>query len=142
MMRRSIRSTGSPVHRSSPLVHLVFTCPPVHPLCAARDTRSLRPATKGDSRGSDGESAGGDSRRDDHGAGAASVAGAALCEARAPLHVSPAAGNVDSVLADLNDHVNGGAALALLESADQQIALAQADASFDNSSKARRPERG
>jgi len=50
--------------------------------------------------------------------------------------VARAAGNVDSVLADLNDRVNGGAPLALLESADQQIALAQADASFDNSSKA------
>jgi RND family efflux transporter MFP subunit len=32
--------------------------------------------------------------------------------------------------------VNSGAALALLESADQQIALAQAEASFDNQSKA------
>jgi len=50
--------------------------------------------------------------------------------------VARAAGNVDSVLADLNDHVNGGASLALLENADQQIALAQAEASFDNLGKA------
>jgi RND family efflux transporter MFP subunit len=49
--------------------------------------------------------------------------------------VARAAGNVDSVLADLNDHVSVGAPLALLESADQQIALAQAEASFDNLSK-------
>jgi membrane fusion protein, multidrug efflux system len=50
--------------------------------------------------------------------------------------VARAAGNVDSVLADLNDRVSGGAPLALLENADQQIALAQAEASFDNFSKA------
>jgi len=49
--------------------------------------------------------------------------------------VARAAGNVDSVLADLNDHVANGAPLALLENADQQIALAQADASFENLSK-------
>jgi RND family efflux transporter MFP subunit len=49
--------------------------------------------------------------------------------------VARAAGNVDSVIADLNDHVNGGTSLALLENADQQIALAQAEASFDNLSK-------
>jgi RND family efflux transporter MFP subunit len=49
--------------------------------------------------------------------------------------VARAAGNVDSVLADLNDHVGSGAPLALLENADQQIALAQADASFENLSK-------
>ena len=49
--------------------------------------------------------------------------------------VARASGNVDSVLADLNDHVGHGAPLALLENADQQIALAQAEASFDNLSK-------
>jgi RND family efflux transporter MFP subunit len=49
--------------------------------------------------------------------------------------VARAAGNIDSVIADLNDHVSGGAPLALLENADQQIALAQTEASFENSSK-------
>ena len=49
--------------------------------------------------------------------------------------VARAAGNVDSVLAELNDHVANGAPLALLENADQQIALAQAEASFDNLGK-------
>jgi RND family efflux transporter MFP subunit len=49
--------------------------------------------------------------------------------------VARAAGNVDSLIADLNDHVTSGAALAVLENADQEIALAQAEASFDNLGK-------
>jgi RND family efflux transporter MFP subunit len=49
--------------------------------------------------------------------------------------VARAAGNVDSVIADLNDQVAGGAPLAILENADQQIALSQAEASFDNLGK-------
>ncbi len=50
--------------------------------------------------------------------------------------VARSAGNVDSVMAELNDRVSGGNQLALLENADQQIALAQAEASYDNLGKA------
>lgn len=49
--------------------------------------------------------------------------------------VARAPGTIDSVIADLNDHVSSGGQLALLENADQQIALSQADAAYDNLSK-------
>lgn len=49
--------------------------------------------------------------------------------------VARAAGNVDSVVADLGDRVASGTLLALLENEEQQIALAQADASFENLGK-------
>ncbi len=50
--------------------------------------------------------------------------------------VARSAGNIDSVMAELNDHVTSGNQLASLENADQQIALAQAEASYDNLGKA------
>jgi RND family efflux transporter MFP subunit len=49
--------------------------------------------------------------------------------------VARAAGTIDSVIADLNDRVTGGGQLAVLESADQQIALSQAEAAYDNLNK-------
>jgi RND family efflux transporter MFP subunit len=50
--------------------------------------------------------------------------------------VARSAGNIDSVIAELNDHVTGGGQLASLENADQQIALAQAEASYANLGRA------
>jgi RND family efflux transporter MFP subunit len=46
--------------------------------------------------------------------------------------VARSAGIVDSVLVDLGSGVGTGAPLARLESADQELALAQADATYDN----------
>ncbi len=50
--------------------------------------------------------------------------------------VARSAGNIDSVMAELNDHVSGGSQLASLENADQQIVVAQTEASYDNLGKA------
>jgi len=46
--------------------------------------------------------------------------------------VARAQGTVDSLFVELGDRVSGGQLLARLESADQQIALASADAAYDN----------
>jgi RND family efflux transporter MFP subunit len=118
------------------------TCPPVHP-----STRSAWALAVAATIAACGRQSGVTAKR-----ATVQTAGGILVETttvRAPLQlpaqlyvehdavvVARAAGNVDSVLADLSDHVNGGAPLALLESADQQIALAQADASFDNFGRA------
>jgi len=50
--------------------------------------------------------------------------------------VARSAGTVDSLFAELGDHVSAGKALARLESAEQEIALAAADAAYDNLSRA------
>jgi membrane fusion protein (multidrug efflux system) len=49
--------------------------------------------------------------------------------------VARSAGTIDSLYAELGDHVQSGQALARMESADQQIALARADASYENANK-------
>ena len=46
--------------------------------------------------------------------------------------VARSAGMVDSVLVDLGTHVTDGTSLARLESADQELALAQAEATYEN----------
>jgi len=46
--------------------------------------------------------------------------------------VARAQGTVDSLFVELGDHVTAGQMLARLESADQEIALASADAAYDN----------
>src|SRR5688572_13896193 len=46
--------------------------------------------------------------------------------------VARSAGMVDSVLVDLGTHVTDGMSLARLESADQELALAQAEATYEN----------
>lgn len=46
--------------------------------------------------------------------------------------VARAQGTVDSLFVELGDRVNAGQLLARLESADQEIALASADAAYDN----------
>ena len=46
--------------------------------------------------------------------------------------VARAQGTIDSLLVELGDHVSAGRLLARLESADQEIALANADAAYDN----------
>lgn len=46
--------------------------------------------------------------------------------------VARAPGTVDSLFVELGDHVTAGQLLARLESADQEIALASADAAFEN----------
>ena len=50
--------------------------------------------------------------------------------------VARSAGTIDSLYAELGDHVASGQALARMESADQQIAVARADAAYDNANKA------
>jgi len=49
--------------------------------------------------------------------------------------VARSAGTIDSLYAELGDHVSSGQALARMESADQQIALARSEAAYDNASK-------
>ncbi|MGE5732915.1 MAG: efflux RND transporter periplasmic adaptor subunit, partial [Gemmatimonas sp.] len=46
--------------------------------------------------------------------------------------VARAQGTIDSLFVELGDHVTAGQLLARLESADQEIALANAEASYDN----------
>ena len=46
--------------------------------------------------------------------------------------VARAQGTIDSLFVELGDHVTGGQLLARLESVDQEIALANADAAYDN----------
>jgi len=46
--------------------------------------------------------------------------------------VARAQGTIDSLLVELGDHVTAGQLLARLESVDQEIALANADATYDN----------
>lgn len=46
--------------------------------------------------------------------------------------VARAQGTIDSLLVELGDHVSAGQLLARLESVDQEIALANADAAYDN----------
>ena len=50
--------------------------------------------------------------------------------------VARSAGTIDSLYAELGDHVTSGQPLARMESADQQIALARADAAYENANKA------
>jgi len=50
--------------------------------------------------------------------------------------VARSAGTIDSLYAELGDHVSSGQALARMESADQQIALARAEATYENANKA------
>jgi membrane fusion protein (multidrug efflux system) len=50
--------------------------------------------------------------------------------------VARSAGTIDSLYAELGDRVTSGQALARMESADQQIALARADAAYENANKA------
>jgi len=50
--------------------------------------------------------------------------------------VARSAGTIDSLSAELGDHVTSGQALARMESADQQIAVARAEAAYDNANKA------
>ena len=49
--------------------------------------------------------------------------------------VARSAGVVDSVLSELGARVNAGASLARLESAEQELALAQAEATYDNAAR-------
>lgn len=49
----------------------------------------------------------------------------------API-VARSAGTIDSIFAELGDHVSSGRILATLESTPQEIALASAEASYDN----------
>lgn len=46
--------------------------------------------------------------------------------------VARSAGTIDSMFAELGDHVSAGQTLARLESAEQEIALASAEASYEN----------
>jgi RND family efflux transporter MFP subunit len=50
--------------------------------------------------------------------------------------VARSAGTIDSLFAELGDHVSAGQTLARLESAEQEIALASAEAAFDNFGRA------
>jgi RND family efflux transporter MFP subunit len=50
--------------------------------------------------------------------------------------VARSAGTIDSLFAELGDHVTAGQTLARLESAEQEIALASADAAYDNFGRA------
>jgi membrane fusion protein (multidrug efflux system) len=50
--------------------------------------------------------------------------------------VARSAGTIDSLFAELGDHVSSGQALARMESVDQQIALARSEAANDNANKA------
>ena len=50
--------------------------------------------------------------------------------------VARSAGTIDSVSSELGDHVSAGQLLARLESAEQEIALASADAAHDNANRA------
>ena len=50
--------------------------------------------------------------------------------------VARSAGTIDSLSAELGDHVASGQALARMESADQQIALARAEAAYENANRA------
>ena len=49
--------------------------------------------------------------------------------------VARSAGTIDSLYAELGDHVTSGQALARMESADQQIAAARAEAAYDNANR-------
>jgi len=49
--------------------------------------------------------------------------------------VARSAGTIDSLYAELGDHVTTAQALARMESADQQIAVAHAEAAYDNANK-------
>jgi len=50
--------------------------------------------------------------------------------------VARSAGTIDSLFAELGDHVSAGQILARLESAEQEIALASAEAAYDNFGRA------
>lgn len=50
--------------------------------------------------------------------------------------VARSAGTIDSLSAELGDRVASGQALARMESADQQIAVARAEAAYDNANRA------
>jgi RND family efflux transporter MFP subunit len=55
--------------------------------------------------------------------------------------VARSAGTIDSLFAELGDHVSAGQTLARLESGEQEIALASAQAAYDNLARAAARER-